>query len=250
MLPTIIDVNSKNIEEYPPTYALNPKNEGYKIKINWLEKRFSEGLKIKVLYDENDKKIHGQIEYVHGEYAWRAVHVKNNLFIHCIWIYPNIYTRKGYGSDLINECIKDAKGKQGIAVITSDDAFMATKEIFLKNGFEIIEKDGKHQLLVRQLKKGTLPKFKDYEKQLEKYKEGWHIIYSNQCPWVARRMNELDKKTINNLKINITELKSAKQAQDAPSIYSVFNLIHNGKLLADHYISNTRFNNIIKKELQ
>lgn len=35
----------------------------------------------------------------------------------------------------------------------------------------------------------------------------------------------------------------------APSIYATFNLINNGKLLADHYISLTRFNNIIKKEL-
>jgi hypothetical protein len=95
----------------------------------------------------------------------------------------------------------------------------------------------------------TLPKFKDYKKQLEKYK-GWHIVYSNQCPWVARFINELDKKIADELKLKITELKTAKQAQDAPSIYSVFNFIHDGKLSADHYISNTRFNNIIKKESQ
>ena len=49
------------------------------------------------------------------------------------------------------------------------------------------------------------------------------------------------------LKLKITELKTPKQAQNAPSIYSVFSLIHDGKILADHYISNTRFNNIIKK---
>ena len=249
MKPKIIDVNPENIEKYPPTCFLNPKNEGYIIKLDWLKKRFSEGLKIKVLYDEGDKKIHGFIEYVPGEYAWRAVDAKNYLFIHCIWINPNSYKKKGYASDLIRECIKDASGKEGIAVITSDDSFMATKDIFLKNGFKIIEEDGKQQLLIKELKKGRLPRFKDYKKQLEKYK-GWHIIYSNQCPWVARFINELDKKTINKLKINITELKTAKQAQDAPSIYSVFNLIYNGKILADHYISNTRFSNIIKKELQ
>ncbi|MDH5707239.1 MAG: GNAT family N-acetyltransferase [Candidatus Aminicenantes bacterium] len=249
MKPTIIDVNLENIEEYPPTCFLNPKNEGYKIKLDWLKKRFSEKLKIKVLFDETDKKIHGFIEYISGENAWRAVDAQDYLFIHCIWINPNSYKKKGYGSDLINECLKDAIGKQGVAVIASDDAFMATQDIFLKNGFKIIEEDGKQQLLVKQIKKGTLPKFKDYKKQLGKYK-GWHIVYSHQCPWVARFIHELDKKTINKLKIKLTELKTAKQAQDAPSMYSVFNLIHDGKLLADHYISSTRFNNIVKKESQ
>jgi hypothetical protein len=243
----IIDVNLKNINDYPPTCFLNPNNEGYKLKLDWLKKRFSEGLKIKVLYDEKDKKIHGFIEYVPGEKAWRAIDAKDYLFIHCIWITPNSYKKKGYGSDLINECIKDAKGKRGVAVITSDGSFMATKDLFLKNGFKVTHEDGKHQLLIKQNKKGALPKFNDYKKQLEKY-TGWQIIYSKQCPWVARFMNDLDKKIIDKLKIKITEIKTPKQAQNAPSIYSVFNLIHDGKILADRYISNTRLNNILKKE--
>lgn len=241
----IIDLNLKNTEQYPPACFLNPKNEGYRAKLEWLKERFKEGLKIKVLYDQKDKKIHGFIEYILGENAWRTVSAKKYLFIHCIWISPNSYKKKGYGSDLINECIKDAKGKRGVAVVTSNGPFMASKDVFLKNGFKIVEEDGKHQLLVKQLKKGNLPKFKDYKKQLKKYK-GWHIVYSNQCPWAARFISELDKKIVNKLKIKVTELKTPKQAQNAPSIYSVFSLIHNGEILADHYISNTRFNNIIK----
>jgi len=47
----------------------------------------------------------------------------------------------------------------------------------------------------------------------------------------------------------MTELENAKQAQNAPSIYTTFNLVYNGKLLVDHYISNKRFLNIIEKEL-
>jgi len=50
-----------------------------------------------------------------------------------------------------------------------------------------------------------------------------------------------------NLKITFHEITSAKEAQKSPSIYSVFNLIKYGKLMADRYISTTRFLNIIKK---
>ncbi len=242
----IIDVNIKNISEYPATCFCKSDNMGYKIKLDWLKKRFKEGLKVKVLYAEKDKRVRGFIEYIDGENAWRAVDVKGYLFIHCIWITPNKYKKQGYGSDLIKECIKEAKDKLGVAVVSSDDSFMASKDIFLQNGFKNIEKNGKQQLLVKQLKKGKLPKFKDYKKQLTKY-EGWQIVYSNQCPWVARFVSELDKKTVNKLNLKINELKTAKQAQNAPSIYSVFTLIKDGKILADHYISNTRFNNIINK---
>ena len=52
------------------------------------------------------------------------------------------------------------------------------------------------------------------------------------------------------MELKLTELKSAKEAQNAPSIYASFNLIYNGKLLADHYISNRRFENIINKEIK
>ena len=250
--PMIIDVDEANLSQYPPTCFLNPKNVGYQIKAEWLKERFKEGLKIKALYFENDKKCHGFIEYVSGEYAWRAVEAKDYLFIHCIWVSPNKFKNKGYGSLLVEECIKDAEkqGKAGVAVIASDGPFMANKDLFLKNGFREVQKSGVFTLLVKQLKKAAEPKFKDCENQLRSYK-GLKIAYSNQCPWVARFMSELAE-TIEKkgLKMDVVELKTAEQAQAAPSIYAVFNLVNDGQLLADHYISNTRFLNILNKELK
>ena len=250
MDPIIVNVDEKNIEQYPPVCFLNPKNEGYLIKKDWLLKRFAEGLKIKLLYLEGDKKCYGFIEYIPGEYAWRAVDAEGYLFIHCIWITPNTKKKKGYGSLLVKECIEDAQkqDKSGAAVITSTSAFMADKDLFIKNGFEEVETQGDHSLLVNHLKKGPTPRFKDWKSKLTAY-TGLHIIYSNQCPWVSRFMTEVDAVLKERkLKINIMELKTAQEAQAAPSIYATFNLINDGKLLADHYISLTRFENIINKE--
>ena len=103
---------------------------------------------------------------------------------------------------------------------------------------------------MRSSKKGPLPKFKDWEKQLKQYR-GLNIIYANQCPWVSRFIKELGETVKKEgLKLKVVELKSAKEIQNAPSIYGTFNLVYNGKLLADHYISNRRFLNIIEKELK
>ena len=248
----IISVNSENISEYQPVCFLNPKNEGYLKKLEWLKERFCKGLIIKLLYLENEKKCNGFIEYIPGEYAWRAVDAKGYMFIHCIWISPNKHKEKGHGSLLVKECIKDAKkeGKYGVAVVTSEGPFMAGKALFLKNGFTSIAKaKPSYELMIKTIKNGLLPKFRDWEKQLSQY-NGLNIIYANQCPWVARSIKELSEiAKKKGLKLKIVELENARQAQDAPSIYTAFNLIYNGKLLVDHYISSRRFLNIIEKEL-
>ena len=249
----IVNVDEKNISEHAPTCFLNPKNEGYQIKRKWLKQRFSEGMIIKLLYVEGEKKPVGFIEYVPGEYAWRAVDAKGYMFIHCIWISKNKYKEKGYGSQLIEEAIKDAKNENmnGVAVVTSEGPFMAGKDLFKKNGFvSIASIKPSFELMVKSFKKGPEPKVKDWEAQLKKYR-GLNILYTNQCPWVARFIDELDdivKKK--HLKLKVTEIKTPKDAQNAPSLYATFNLIYNGKLLVDHYISTRRFENILKKEVK
>jgi len=52
------------------------------------------------------------------------------------------------------------------------------------------------------------------------------------------------------LKVRVTVLKSAAEAQRAPSYYGVFNLLWNGRLLSDHYVSRGRFRNLLKKEMR
>jgi len=51
------------------------------------------------------------------------------------------------------------------------------------------------------------------------------------------------------LELKVTRLTSAREAQDAPSYYGVFNLVWNGRLLSDHYVSKGRFKNLLKKEI-
>jgi hypothetical protein len=231
---------------------MNPSSEGYKTKLVWLRKRFTEGLRIKLLYLENDRKCHGFIEYIPGGNAWRAVEAPGYLFIHCIWVSPNSAKNKGYGSLLLEECFKDAErlGKYGVAVVTSEGAFMAHKDLFLKNGFRVIETSGVFNLLVRRSKEGPLPRFRDWERRLGKSR-GLNIVYSHQCPWVARFIKEIrDVIRKKGLRLKITELKTARQAQDAPSIYGVFTLLQDGRILADHYISQRRFLNIVDKEFK
>jgi hypothetical protein len=247
----IVNVTAENIHEHPQVICfINPKQESYHYKIDWLQKRFDEGLKIKLIYPGNEKRAAGFIEYVPGEFAWRAVDAAGYLFIHCLWINPDKHKHLGYASRLIDECITEARdqNKPGVAVVCSSGSFMAKSDIFLKNGFSVIETSGIHTLLIKPLMEGPAPCFTDWKSKLAGY-NGLSVIYSEQCPWVARFIGELkDDPPPVKIALNMEKLDKPAQAQDAPSVYAVFNLVYNGRLLADHYISRTRFMNILKKE--
>lgn len=247
----IIKVGENNLADYPQVVCfINPKNEYHGLKIGWLKKRFAEGLTIQLLQLHEDNKIIGFIEYVPGEFAWRAVNAAGYLFIHCMWIYPNVNKRKGLGSALIEAAVKEAREKKmkGVAVITSNGSFMAKRDLFEKNGFEIVEEKEGFQLLALQ-QNGQIQglSFRNNSETLAKL-HGWHIHYSGQCPWVSRFIEEIRPiMAQQGLNITIKELISADEAQHAPSIYSTFNLVKDGQLLADRYISVTRFRNILSK---
>ena len=250
--PDLISITPETLADYPGISCfMNPGQEGAKIRMNWIRERFSEGLTIRILAVPDTRKTVGYIEYTPGEYAWRAVDADGCLVIHCIWVYPNQMRKQGNGSRLVQACIDDARqaGKTGVAVITSEGPFMAGKDLFLKCGFSLVEEeDPSYSLLFLHLEEGPLPRFRDWRSRLADY-QGLHIIYANQCPWVARSIRELSGiASDHGLDLQVTELKTAREAQNAPSVYGIFSLVFNGRLLADHYLSATRFRNILRKE--
>jgi hypothetical protein len=103
---------------------------------------------------------------------------------------------------------------------------------------------------VYRLKKGPAPRFRDISGNLAKYR-GLHIVYSPQCPMLPKSVNDLTVLAAEHgLKVKVTVLHSAREAQNAPSYYGVFALLWNGKLLSDHYVSQGRFRNILRNEIQ
>jgi GNAT superfamily N-acetyltransferase len=235
----------------------NPKQEGYQRKASWLKQRFAEGMKCKGLYSPG-KGIVGYIEYIPGERTWRAIEADGYMAIHCIFNIYRQHQRKGYGSLLVQECLSDAqKAKMhGAAVVIRKGTWMVGKELFLKNGFEVVDTaPPDFELLVKKFDPNApSPKFKGgWAESLNRYGPGLTIIYSYQCPYVAKAIREIGETAQQQygLKPDMIELSNCREAQDAPTAYGgVFSLIYNGKLLADHVISNTRFKNIMNKELK
>lgn len=252
----IIDTDVSNIHEYAMCGYKNIRQEGYRRKIEWLEQRFCEGMKHKVLFSEKDGAV-GAIEYIPGDYTWRVIEANGYMVIHCIYIMSRKYKGKGYGALMLDECLQDAQKENmhGAAVVTRNGTWMAGKELFVKKNFAVADKaPPDFELLVKKINQDApIPKFKeDLPGRAEKYNKGLTIFNSGQCPYTVKAVKDISEEAEENYGIKpvIIELNDSRQAREiSPCAFGTFCMVYNGELIAEHPISKTRFNNIMNKIL-
>ena len=231
----IVTVDASNVaKEGFFCYKSKKKAAGYRQKLAWLEVRFAEGMRIKILYE--GKRSVGFVEYIPGEHAWRAVDAEGYLLIHCLWVVGK-GKGKGYGSRLVDECLDDARtmGKHGVAMVTSSSNWLAGKKILLKNGFEPVDQaPPTFEVLVRRFGEAPTPTFPtDWAARCARYGTDMTVVYAPQCPYIAdaiaRAQNAAGER---NLELQVVELTTAQQVQaEAPSPYGVYDVVYGGELL-------------------
>ncbi len=246
---TIIDVTSENVSDVGIFCNKNKKSPGFKAKVEWYKNGFNQGLRMKIAVDKSGKQL-GYIEYMPAEIAWRPVIAPGYFFIQCIVIFSNEIKNHGIGSLLVGQCELDAKAnnKPGICTMSSNGPWVAKNSLFEKNDFISVNSLERFNLMVKSFDKNApIPKLIDWTKQQANYK-GWNLVYADQCPWHEKSVTDLlQSANENGITLNVIKLETAEEAQNAPSGFATFSLIFDGKLLADHYISKTRFENILKE---
>jgi GNAT superfamily N-acetyltransferase len=231
-------------------YKSKRKTEGFRRKLDWVEQRLAEGMRVKIV-QEGARQV-GFIEYIPGEYAWRAVEAPGYMVIHCLWVVGRA-KKKGYGSRLLEACVEDARemGKHGVAMVTSSGHWLAGKKLLVKNGFEAVDQaPPSFDLLIRRFGDAPAPVFPtDWDERLAQYGPGMTIVRSDQCPYVAS-VTEAFAKVAGEAgtPFREVELHSARQVREqSPSPYGVFNVVHDGALLAYHWLREEKLLEMLKK---
>jgi hypothetical protein len=249
----IVDLTPENIAEYGVCgYKDVEKHKELRNKIEWYKQYYTQGLKIKIVLTEKGGN-QGMIEYIPGKIAFRPVNAEGYMFIHCIFVgFKNEYKGKGLASALIEECILDAKRQNmhGVSVVTRKGSFMVGKEIFLKKGFQVVDKaKPDFELLALPFDQETIiPSFKPIlRKQLTDFKEGLILMRSPQCPYTEKNVNAIMETARKKFKINtsLIDLNNPEAAQNNPCAFGTFCMIYNGEIISYHPISNKRFENIM-----
>lgn len=250
----IIDLTPDNIADYGVCgYKDVKKHLELRRKIDWFNEYYPKGLRIKAIVAKTGG-YQGMIEYIPGRYAHRPVDAEGYMFIHCIFVgFKNEFKGKGYASSLINECINEAEkaNMHGVVVVTRKGSFMAKKDIFLKMGFVQVDaaKPDFELLVLKFHPEKADPRFR--EMAIDEDSKGLKIMRSAQCPYSVKNVGailETAKKL--NIEAELVELKDSETVQKAPCAFGTFCIIDNGEIISHHPISNTRFENIMKKRME
>jgi uncharacterized beta-barrel protein YwiB (DUF1934 family) len=246
----ILDVTPENVNVMPCCGIKNLQHEGHKRKVVWLKNHFGKGLKAKVLMSNGKSQI-GYIEYLPGQYVFRGVDADGYMFIHCLWTFYKKFQNQGWGMRLIECAIKDAQsnGMNGVAVLTRQKPWLADSRIYLKCGFEVVERrPPDYELLVIKFRPESLsPTIRKTTPRLDK--SGLLVIRSGQCPHTIRFSEKISDyaRRKYQYEARLVEIETFQDAQDAPTPYAVFSIFYDKELLTDHQISQTRFRNIMRK---
>ncbi|WP_446937023.1 GNAT family N-acetyltransferase [Lysinibacillus fusiformis] len=223
------------------SYCLRSKKigGGYKSKNKWLNQQFEKGLRYIQLLEE--QKQVGFIEYTDAEYSSRVVHAEGYIMIHCLWVSA---VGKGYGTQLLQKCIDDAKqrGKKGVAVLTNDHtSWTPSKALFLQHQFQLVATAPfDFELLV-------YPFSGDVE--LPYFPENWHerlagyhnltILRSFQCPYVeVATENILAAASKLDISVDLVEIQSREELMEkSPTPYGIFSVIYKGQLISFHRLT-------------
>lgn len=236
-VPKIIDVNAGNVEQAGFfCYMSRRKTEGFRQKLDWLKARFAEGMRIKML----ELPERGFIEYLPGEYAWRAVDAADTLFIHCLWVVGKS-KNQGFAGALLQECFRDAiaAGNKGVAMLTSERNWLAGKKALLKHGFESAAEEPPFNLLVKRFGETDPPSLTGgWEDKARRFGAGVTVVRSAQCPYIPDATETVLKAARElGIESRVVELKSCREIRErAPSPYGVFSIVYNGSLLSYHYL--------------
>jgi GNAT superfamily N-acetyltransferase len=236
----IIDIDADNVDKMGFfCYMSKRKAPGYQQKRQWLEARFAEGLKIKMVHEIGGRNT-GFIEYIPGEYAWRALYASGYIVIHCLWVVGK-GKGKGYASRLIEACLEDARvqGKKGVVMLASDRVWLAGKAVFQQNGFKQVDEYAPFQLLVQRFDGSPDPTFpNDWDERQARFGSGLTVVRTPQCPYIEDGAKTvIDTAAELGLPAREVELRSAAEVQTrAPSPFGVFSILRDGQLLSYYYL--------------
>ncbi len=239
-----VNLACDNLDEEHLCCAISDKKhqQGVKNKKEWLKERIKDGHVFRKLNAQG--KVF--IEFAPLDKAWCPVDGNNFMYIYCLWV-AGSFKGNGYGRELLEYAINESRiqGKNGICTITSKKKkpFMAEKKFFEKYGFKVVDSIGDYELLSLNFC-DEQPRFRDNARKMEIEDKDLTIYYSEQCPFTANCIKEIEEyANENDIRINIEKIDSLEKAKNVPCVFNNWANFKDGK-----FVSNALMNkNMLEK---
>jgi GNAT superfamily N-acetyltransferase len=230
--------------------AANPL--GQERKRAWVKQCLPFGLRYRAAVESATGKAAGMIEYMPGEFAWRAVDAPAYMVIHCLFV-PHQWAGGGLGSLLLDHCIEDARkeGMAGVAALTTSGTWCADSRIYLKNGFEVVDRaPPAFELVARRLRAGRAPSCGDWEGRLRRLSQGIYLYNSKQCPFMRGERNLARREWLKaeyGLDAQVIEVGDHEQAQANPCVWGTSGVVCGGQIVNHVRGGDAGFRKALKK---
>jgi ribosomal protein S18 acetylase RimI-like enzyme len=234
-----INLTLENIENEDLCCAISDKKHqcGVYTKKEWLKDRLLEGHVFRKL----NQKGKVFIEYAPLEKAWVPILGDNYIYIYCLWVSGN-FKGKGYGKELLQYCIEDAKNKNksGVCIISSKKKkpFLSDKKFVQKFGFEAVDNIGDDYELLALSFDGTKPNFSETTREQAIQNKNLTIYYGMQCPYIPNCIAQVDSYCKNNnIQLDLFKIDTLEKAKSVPCVFNNWAVFYNGKFKTVHLLN-------------
>jgi len=234
-----INLTAENLAREHLCCAIADKKHqcGVDTKKEWLKERIVEGHIFRKL-NEKGKVF---IEYAPLEKAWTPIVGDNYIYIYCLWV-SGSFKNKGYGKELLEYCIKDAKNqnKAGVCIISSNKKkpFLSEKKFMIKYGFETVDAIGDKYELMALAFNNTKPHFSDASKRQSIDSKILTIYFGMQCPYIPNCIEQIEnycKK--NDILLNLVKVDTLEKAKSVPCVFNNWAVFYNGQFETVHLLN-------------
>ncbi len=210
---------------------------GVSMKRAWLSERLSEGHVFRKL-NEKGKVF---IEYAPVEKAWVPVVGENYIYIYCLWV-SGSFKGKGYGKDLLEYCIADAKRleKAGICAISAikKKPFLSDRGFLERFGFKTVDTIGSEYILSALSFDGTKPRFVDNAKMQSIADQDLTVYYGMQCPYIPNCIEQIEGYCkANNIPLKLIPVDTLEKAKAVPCIFNNWAVFYGGRFETVHLLN-------------
>ena len=202
---------------------------GITAKREWLSDRLKEGHVFRKL------NVKGTvfIEYAPLETAWVPVEGNQYYYIYYLWAVGE-YKGKGYGKQLLEYCIADAKAnkKSGICVLGArkQKAWLTDQAFIQSYGFQVADTtESGYQLLALSFD-GTLPRFCTSAKQEHICNQELTVFYDMQCPYVLKNVDIIRQYCeMHDIPVTFHLIDTLEKAKNVPCVFNNWAVFYKGR---------------------
>ena len=249
MSEQFLNLTEENLDQEHLCCIIRSKkpHPGVEAKRAWLRERLREGHVFRKL----DAKGVVFIEYAPLETAWVPVAGENYFYLYCLWV-TGEFKGKGYGRQLMEYCLADAKakGKSGVCMLGAEKqkAWLSDLAFAEAYGFETVDTAPDGYRLLALSFDGTKPRFAEAVRQAEIAHQELTIYYSPQCPYIHQSV-ELVRKTCQELEAPYTliPVDTLEKAKALPCVFNNWAVFYGGKFVTVNLLDAAALKRLLKQ---